>query len=200
MDKACSYLCDKELRFLIMKFPTNRPLGFLYRLSPASISDRCIFKMRDKTKIIQMLQNSCLSLINCAYRSITGPISMGQCEALNTKHSVQTCFRIVFCCCDGNCWKYSLSLACLTHAIKICAITLKFNVWFAWNENGCDFEMRSDESAGCSISSKIFDWIICLGFRGPRSSCTAYGEERQKFILEVKIKNVNRNSLEFSMG
>lgn len=122
------------------------------------------------------------------YCSITGPISMGQCEALSAKHSVQTCFRIVFCCCDGNCWKYSLSLACLTHAIKICASTLKFNVWFAAsNASGiivCEivFDVCVDGCCCgcccccccCFTSSRIFDWIIGFCFRGPRSSCTAF--------------------------
>lgn len=119
------------------------------------------------------------------YCSITGPISMGQCEALNAKHSVQTCFKIVFCCCDGNCWKYSLSLACLTHAIKICANTLKFNVWFAAsNVSGIIVrEIIFDAFMDCCCcccwcccftSSRIFDWIIGFCFRGPRSSCTAF--------------------------
>lgn len=150
-----------------------------------------------------------LCKFNClqwTYCSITGPISMGQCDALSAKHSVQTCFNIVFCCCDGNCWKYSLSFACFTHAIKICANTLKFNVWFAaLNASGIiggniifDVWMRCCCFCCCCCcftSSKIFDRIIGFCFRGPRSSCTASWmlNEFSIDIAEDNFKEVREN-------
>lgn len=137
---------------------------------------------------------------------MTGPISMGQCDARSTKHSVQTFFRIIFCCCDGNCWKCSLSLACLTHATKICAITLKFKVWFASNENGTDFTMRFvANSESLATSNRCDDWIIGFCFRGPRSSCTAtccadcfFSPSRSrnwKWIIERAVSNKTATEL-----
>lgn len=110
---------------------------------------------------------------NLTHWSIIGPISMGQWDARNTKHSVQTFFNMAVCCRAASCLKCSLSFACFTQATKICAITLKFNVRFDSKESESVFDIILGGNSGVFASSKIFDWIIGFCFRGPRSSWTA---------------------------
>lgn len=125
---------------------------------------------------------------------------MGQCDARNTKHSVQTFFNITFCCCTASCWKCSLSFACLTHATKICAITLKFNVRFDSTENGPALDRIFDENIGFFASSKIFDWIIGFCFLGPLSSCTAFAQQNEKLLTQVNRNRIdNRHKLAYHL-
>lgn len=180
--------------FPVEKFPRDPLEVFLYHPSHVSALDHCTYPNEDKKWSWRQRFHS---LVIITYCSITGPISMGQCDALNAKHSVHTYFKMVFCCCVGNCWKLSFNLACFTQTTKICAITLKFNVWFAWNVNGIACEIRFVVCIECClpVSSRLFDddaaaaaddsddWMHGFCFRGPRSSCTAFPNTKRKISL-----------------